>query len=129
MNPLLPSDAHTQCHTGIGAERDKLLAGLAQDVVHADEEVVTLRMDVEHVTQTGGKSRGTTAGIAFILQIDVVGQLVTVIIPLVVDSASTFISHGNITESTKSKSLTAVDSLHVVFPTDKAKVQDCETQL
>ena len=45
----LPCDAHTHCDVGVGAERNELLAGLAQYVVHADEEVVAPRMDVQHV--------------------------------------------------------------------------------
>ena len=52
----LPCDAHTHCDVGVGAERDTFLAGLAKDVVHADEEVVALRMDVHHISHACSKA-------------------------------------------------------------------------
>ena len=52
----LPCHAHAECYTGVGTERNKLLAGLAKYMVHAQIEVVALGMNVEHPTETGGKA-------------------------------------------------------------------------
>ena len=40
-------------NAGVGAERDKLLAHLAQDVVHTDEDVEALGMSVDHPSAAG----------------------------------------------------------------------------
>ena len=45
---MLELYVETYVNAGVGAERDKLLAHLAQDVVHADEDVKTLGMSVDH---------------------------------------------------------------------------------
>ena len=56
MIRLLPGNAHTHSDAGIGTKRNELLTGLTQDVIHTDEEVVTLRMDVQDVTHAGCKT-------------------------------------------------------------------------
>lgn len=44
----LPRNAHAKRKACIRAERNALLAGLAEDMVHSDKEVITLGMNVEH---------------------------------------------------------------------------------
>lgn len=46
-----PGDVHAYGKARIGAERDALLALLAEDVIHADEEIVSFGVDVEHPSE------------------------------------------------------------------------------
>ena len=48
----LPRYAHSERKAGVGAERNALLALLAEYVIHAYEEVIALGMDVEHPSET-----------------------------------------------------------------------------
>ena len=52
----LPRDIHTHSQAGIGGHRNELLGCLAEDVVHADEEVEALGMDVDKPTHAGSKA-------------------------------------------------------------------------
>ena len=50
---MLERYVETYVNAGVGAERDKLLAHLAQDVVHADEDVEALGVSVDHPSAAG----------------------------------------------------------------------------
>ena len=51
-NKASPCNAHTHCDAGIRTERYAFLARLAKDMIHTDEEIIALRMDVENITHT-----------------------------------------------------------------------------
>ena len=51
-----PRHVHADGDAGVGTQRDELLTGLAQKMIHADEEIIAARMDIQHPTHAGRKA-------------------------------------------------------------------------
>ena len=51
-------DVHAHAQRGVAAQRDHLFADLADEVVHAEEDVETLGMDIDDPSHAGGERVG-----------------------------------------------------------------------